>query len=118
MKHKITIVVLVMAVLAAAVAARELPTVSHPGPLDCHLSGWRGLRPHFSVMMRSGSPGGVTVVARHGRCGMAKAQGMADREAGKPMRPDTDQRVRLRSVVRSRHGAHPMVRPNQKMPYG
>jgi len=37
--------------------------------------------------------GAVTYVSRHGRVAWFKVQGMADREAGKPMRPDTMFRV-------------------------
>jgi CubicO group peptidase (beta-lactamase class C family) len=37
--------------------------------------------------------GAVTLVARHGHVAWFKAQGMADREAGKPMRPDTMFRI-------------------------
>jgi len=37
--------------------------------------------------------GGVTLVMRHGQVAFFKAQGMQDREAGKPMRPDTIFRI-------------------------
>jgi CubicO group peptidase (beta-lactamase class C family) len=37
--------------------------------------------------------GAVTLVSRRGHVAWFKAQGMADREAGKPMRPDTMFRI-------------------------
>lgn len=80
-------------VLAATAAAQELPVVK---PESVGLSAERLGRLGAAVQRGIDDKriaGAVTLVARHGHVAWLKAQGMADREAGKAMRPDTIFRI-------------------------
>lgn len=93
MRQKIQIAVLLLAGLMATVVAQDLPTA---GPESVGLSSERLERIGTAVQREIDEKriaGAVTLVARHGRVAWFKAQGMADREAGKPMRPDTMFRI-------------------------
>lgn len=84
---------LCMLAMAASVAAQEAPLAR---PETVGLSSERLER--IAAAVRHGIDdrrvaGAVTLVARHGRVVWLKAQGMADRESGKPMRPDTIFRI-------------------------
>jgi CubicO group peptidase (beta-lactamase class C family) len=79
-------------VLSAA-AAQEVPVVK---PETVGLSAERLERIASTVQRGIDDKriaGAVTLVARRGHVAWFKAQGMADREAGKPMRPDTMFRI-------------------------
>ena len=80
-------------VLAAAAFAQELPTAK---PESVGLSSER-LDRISTVVQRNIDDkriaGAVTLVMRRGRVAWFKPQGMMDREAGKPMRPDTMFRI-------------------------
>lgn len=79
-------------VLSAAVA-QEVPVVK---PETVGLSSGRLERISGTVQRSIDDKriaGAVTLVARRGHVAWFKAQGMADREAGKPMRPDTMFRI-------------------------
>ena len=91
-KINITILVCVLAMAAAAVA-QEPPTVK---PEAVGLSSERLERIGTAVRQSIDDKriaGAVTFVARRGKVAWFKAQGMMNREAGKPMRPDTIFRI-------------------------
>ena len=81
------------ALFLSAAMAQEVPVVK---PETVGLSSER-LERIASTVQRSIDDkriaGAVTLVARRGHVAWFKAQGMADREAGKPMRPDTMFRI-------------------------
>jgi CubicO group peptidase (beta-lactamase class C family) len=80
-------------VLSTAMLAQELPAAK---PESVGLSTERLERMSAAVdrNIRDGRiAGGVTLVVRRGRVAWFRAQGMADREAHKPMRPDTIFRI-------------------------
>ena len=80
-------------VLAIAAAAQDLPTAK---PEAVGLSAERLDRISTTVQKDIDDQrlaGAVTLVVRHGHVAWFKAQGMQDREAGKPMRPDTIFRI-------------------------
>jgi CubicO group peptidase (beta-lactamase class C family) len=80
-------------VLAAAVAAQDFPTAK---PESVGLSSERLERISKVVQKDIDDKrlaGAVTLVLRHGQVAWFKAQGMQDREAGKPMRPDSIFRI-------------------------
>lgn len=79
--------------LATAAVAQELPAVK---PESVGLSSERLERIGAAVqqsIQEKRIAGAVTLVARRGHVVWFKSQGMADREAGKPMRPDTIFRI-------------------------
>jgi CubicO group peptidase (beta-lactamase class C family) len=90
MNRKINVSVLVCALaIGAAAFAQELPSVK---PDTVGLSSERLERIATTVQRSIDDKriaGAVTLVARRGHVAWFKAQGMMDREAGKPMRPDT-----------------------------
>jgi CubicO group peptidase (beta-lactamase class C family) len=80
-------------ILAATAAAQELPTAK---PESVGLSSERLERIGKTVQKDIDDKriaGAVTLVLRHGQVAFFKAQGMQDREASKPMRPDTIFRI-------------------------
>ena len=80
-------------ILAATAAAQELPTSK---PESVGLSSERLERISKTVQKDIDDkriPGAVTLVMRHGQIAWFKAQGMQDREAAKPMRPDSIFRI-------------------------
>jgi CubicO group peptidase (beta-lactamase class C family) len=80
-------------ILAATAAAQELPTTK---PESVGLSSERLERISKTVQKDIDDkriPGAVTLVMRHGQIAWFKAQGMQDREAAKPMRPDSIFRI-------------------------
>ncbi len=80
-------------VLAIAAAAQDFPTAK---PESVGLSSERLERISKTVQKDIDDKrisGAVTLVMRHGQVAWFKAQGMQDREAGKPMRPDTIFRI-------------------------
>ena len=80
-------------ILAATVSPQELPTAK---PESVGLASERLERISKTVQKDIDDKriaGGVTLVMRHGQVAFFKAQGMQDREAGKPMRPDTIFRI-------------------------
>jgi hypothetical protein len=80
-------------VMAAAAGAQELPTAK---PESVGLSSERLERIGTAVQHNIDDKrmaGAVTLVARRGHAVWFKQQGMADREAGKPMRADTIFRI-------------------------
>ena len=80
-------------ILAATVSPQELPTAK---PESVGLASERLERISNTVQKDIDDKriaGGVTLVMRHGQVAFFKAQGMQDREAGKPMRPDTIFRI-------------------------
>ena len=80
-------------ILVATVSPQELPTAK---PESVGLSSERLERISKTVQKDIDDKriaGGVTLVMRHGQVAFFKAQGMQDREAGKPMRPDTIFRI-------------------------
>lgn len=88
--HRRVIVRIVFAALiaAASVAAQDLPTAQ---PESVGLSAERLERIATAVQRDIDGKrvaGAVTLVLRHGQVAWLRAQGMADREAGKPMAPD------------------------------
>jgi CubicO group peptidase (beta-lactamase class C family) len=84
---------LCMFVLAAVASAQDLPTAK---PESVGLSAERLDRIGKTVQQSIDDKriaGAVTLVMRHGQVAWFKAQGMQDREAGKPMQPDTIFRI-------------------------
>lgn len=82
-----------VACLAARLDAQELPVAK---PESLGLSSARLERISDAVersIDEKRIAGAVTLVVRHGQVGWFKAQGMSDREAGKPMRPDSIFRI-------------------------
>jgi len=80
-------------ILAITAAAQDLPTAK---PEAVGLSAERLDRISTTVQKDIDDQrlaGAVTLVVRHGHVAWFKAQGMQDREAGKPMRPDTIFRI-------------------------
>jgi CubicO group peptidase (beta-lactamase class C family) len=80
-------------VLSLVAMAQELPTAK---PEAVGLSSERLERIGKAVQKSIDDKriaGAVTLVVRHGQVAYFKAQGMQDREAGKPMRPDTIFRI-------------------------
>ncbi len=80
-------------VLTLVVAAQELPTAK---PETVGLSSERLERIGKAVQASIDDKriaGGVTLVMRQGKVAWFKGQGMQDREAGKPMKPDTIFRI-------------------------
>jgi CubicO group peptidase (beta-lactamase class C family) len=80
-------------ILAAVAGAQDLPTAK---PESVGLSSERLERISKTVQKDIDDKriaGVVTLVMRHGQLAWFKAQGMQDREAGKPMRPDTIFRI-------------------------
>jgi CubicO group peptidase (beta-lactamase class C family) len=94
MNRKISILALVCALfLAASAVAQDLPLTK---PESVGLSSERLERIGTTVQRSVDDKriaGAVTLVARRGHVTWFKAQGMMDREAGKPMRPDTIFRI-------------------------
>ena len=93
MNRKICIVVFCVLVVTAAAVAQELPSAK---PESVGLSAERLERVGAAVQRNIDDKriaGAVTLVARRGKVVWFKAQGMADREAGKPMRPDSMFRI-------------------------
>jgi CubicO group peptidase (beta-lactamase class C family) len=91
-KFSISILVCVLA-LAAAAPAQELPTAK---PESVGLSSERLERIGATVQRQIDDKriaGAVTMVVRHGHVAWFKAQGLMDREAGKPMRTDAMFRI-------------------------
>jgi CubicO group peptidase (beta-lactamase class C family) len=83
----------VLAAAAAAVVGQELPAAR---PESVGLSPERLERIAIAVQRSIEDKriaGAVTLVARHGQVAWFKAQGMADREAGKPMQRDSIFRI-------------------------
>jgi CubicO group peptidase (beta-lactamase class C family) len=93
MKSKIVFSVFFCVVVLSVAAAQDVPMAK---PESVGLSSER-LERIASTVQRSIDDkriaGAVTLVARHGHVAWFKAQGMADREAGKSMRPDTMFRI-------------------------
>ena len=84
---------LLLWMVAAAAFSQELPTAS---PESVGLSAARLERIGAAVdrqITEKRIAGAVTLVSRRGRVAWFKAQGMEDREAGKPMRPDSIFRI-------------------------
>jgi CubicO group peptidase (beta-lactamase class C family) len=94
MNRKVAASALACLLSVAAVAGAQEPLVAKPESVG--LSSER-LERIATVVGRQLDEkkiaGAVTLVARRGRVVWFKAQGMADREAGKPMRPDTIFRI-------------------------
>jgi CubicO group peptidase (beta-lactamase class C family) len=94
MNRRINISVLTcVLVMSAAAVAQELPTAR---PETVGLSSERLERIGTAVQHSIDDKriaGAITLVARHGHVVWFKPQGMADREAGKPMRGDTMFRI-------------------------
>lgn len=94
MKQRIQIAVSICALLAGVVAfAQELPAAK---PEAVGLSSERLERIGTAVQRSIDErriAGAVTLVSRRGRVVWFKGQGLADREAGKPMRPDAMFRI-------------------------
>src|SRR6266852_1782238 len=94
MKRKTSISVFICTLVLATVAvAQDLPVVK---PDTVGLSSDRLDRIAAAVQRNIDDKriaGAVTLVARRGHVAWFKAQGMMDREAGKPMRPDTMFRI-------------------------
>jgi CubicO group peptidase (beta-lactamase class C family) len=85
--------VFVSLILAVAAVAQDLPTAK---PESVGLSSERLERIGTAVQHSIDDKriaGAVTLVIRHGRVAWFKSQGMMDREAGKPMRPDAMFRI-------------------------
>jgi CubicO group peptidase (beta-lactamase class C family) len=83
----------IILLLAAIASAQDLPTTK---PESVGLSSERLDRISKTVQKNIDDKriaGAVTLVMRHGQVAFFKAQGMQDREAGKPMRPDTIFRI-------------------------
>src|SRR5208282_4235458 len=93
MHRKITFLSFFYVLVLSAAFAQEVPVVK---PETVGLSSER-LERLSSAVQRSIDDkriaGAVTLVARRGHVAWFKAQGMADREAGKPMRPDSMFRI-------------------------
>lgn len=94
MNRKFSVSVVLAAVLASlTVFCQELPTAK---PESIGLSPERLERIGTAVQRNIDDKriaGAVTLVARHGQVAWFKAQGMMDREAGKPMAPDAIFRI-------------------------
>ncbi|MGB7730907.1 MAG: serine hydrolase domain-containing protein [Candidatus Acidiferrum sp.] len=94
MTHRLSVVMLVcFAVHAATAVAQDFPTAR---PESVGMSGERLERIGKTVQKEIDEKhiaGVVTLVMRHGQVAWFKAQGMQDREAGKPMRPDAIFRI-------------------------
>jgi CubicO group peptidase (beta-lactamase class C family) len=91
-RHSISLF-LFLFVLTAVAAAQELPTAK---PESVGLSSERLERIGKKVQQTIDDKriaGAVTLVMRHGQVAWFKSQGMQDREAGKPMQPDTIFRI-------------------------
>jgi CubicO group peptidase (beta-lactamase class C family) len=91
--RQLRVVPCVLVLLAIGAVAQDLPT-SRPEAVG--LSAERLERIAAQVQKSIDDKrvaGAVTLVMRHGRVAWLKAQGMADREAGKPMRPDAMFRI-------------------------
>lgn len=93
MNRTITFLIVFCVLLLSTAWAQETPVVK---PETVGLSSER-LERISSAVQRSIDDkriaGAVTLVARRGHVAWFRAQGMADREAGKPMRPDTMFRI-------------------------
>jgi len=92
-KNRIVPVLLGFIILVIAAAAQDLPTAK---PEAVGLSSERLERIGTAVQRSIDDKriaGAVTLVVRHGHLAWYKAQGMMDREAGKPMRPDAMFRI-------------------------
>jgi len=93
MNRKTTSAVFYLLLVAAAALAQELPTAK---PESVGISSERLERIATAVQHNIDDKriaGAVTLVARRGRVVWFKPQGMMDREAGKPMQPDTMFRI-------------------------
>lgn len=94
MNRKANVLTLICLLFVAATAlAQELPTAK---PESVGLSSERLERIATAVQHNIDAKriaGAVTLVARRGRVVWFKSQGMMDREAGKPMQPDTMFRI-------------------------
>jgi len=91
--RRVIIIAFFCALVLSAAAAQEVPVVK---PETVGLSAERLERIASTVQRGIDDKriaGAVTLVARRGHVAWFKAQGMADREAGKPMRPDTMFRI-------------------------
>ncbi|HVM92327.1 MAG TPA: serine hydrolase domain-containing protein [Terriglobales bacterium] len=89
-----TSVLICLFVASFVAVAQEMPPVAKPESVG--LSSERLERIGAAVQRSVDDKriaGAVTLVSRHGRIVWLKAQGMADREAGKAMRPDTMFRI-------------------------
>jgi len=85
--------IIIVVLLAVVGAAQDLPTAK---PETVGLSADRLERIGTLVQRDIDDKriaGAVTLVMRHGKVAWFKAQGMSDREAGKPMRPDSMFRI-------------------------
>ena len=94
MKRRIHVSVLIWTLILAAVSVAQDLTAVKPDSVG--LSSERLERISTAVQHSIDDKriaGAVTLVARHGHVAWFKAQGMMDREAGKPMRPDTMFRI-------------------------
>jgi CubicO group peptidase (beta-lactamase class C family) len=90
---RLSICALVCALALSAATAQELPSAS---PASVGLSPERLDRIGTVVQQSIDDKqiaGAVTMVARHGKVAWLKAEGMMDREAAKPMRPDAIFRI-------------------------
>jgi CubicO group peptidase (beta-lactamase class C family) len=93
MKCKLQVIALIGALCITATLAQELPTAK---PESVGLSSERLERIGAAVQRSIDEKriaGAVTLVARRGSVAWFKGQGMADRENGKPMRPDAMFRI-------------------------
>ena len=91
-KTKLSVLIFALLMIATAVA-QEMPTAK---PESVGLSSERLERIATAVQRNIDDKriaGAVTLVARHGHVVWVKAQGMMDREANKPMRPDAIFRI-------------------------
>lgn len=91
--RKVVPVLLGFLILSTLVVAQELPTAK---PETVGLSSERLERIGTAVQRSVDDKriaGAVTLVIRHGRVAWSKSQGMMDREASKPMRPDAMFRI-------------------------
>jgi len=92
-KNRIASVLLGFFVLSAVAVTQDLPTAK---PESVGLSSERLERIATAVQRDIDGKriaGAVTLVMRHGKVAFLKSQGMMDREAGKPMRPDAMFRI-------------------------
>jgi Beta-lactamase len=92
-KQCILVVISVLLMAMTAAVAQELTAAK---PESVGLSSERQERIGVAVQRTIDDQriaGAVTFVSRRGRVAWFKAQGMSDREAGKPMRPDTMFRI-------------------------
>jgi CubicO group peptidase (beta-lactamase class C family) len=89
----VTFLIVFCALALSAAVAQDSPVVK---PESVGLSSERLQRMSDTVQRSIDDKriaGAVTLVIRHGHVAWVKAQGMADREAGKPMHPDTMFRI-------------------------